>query len=323
MNEIENINKIKNTTILNFLKTSEIRREKNSIKLIDFILNFPIEKYMIKNEFLSNIKKELYKKYNKNSSDQECEKDALKFIDKKNTKDFSDNNSILFKFEEDFIKKSIKDSFKSTDFEKSTNTNNKKVNCNKKISVYKFQNKREAALINNIIYQNNYNEINKEKLILGDKLKLNDNNNLEAQDQNHKYYIKLLNQQRDLQKINNFQHVNLQIELKIINLRIREKRIAKIKNFINKIRKILNIKSFLDLKNTKNTIQATFSVLSKYIALYKLSMNELVEGQREVTHNKNFRFEDGETVQEKIENFERKLKENVNLNDHYEKKEKI
>ena len=116
--------------------------------------------------------------------------------------------------------------------------------------------------------------------------------------------------------------INLKNELKFLQSRIRNKKISKIKKIIKRFTRIVNIKHFLDLKNTKNTIQATFTVLSKYIGLYKHSMNELVEGQIEVTHNKNFKFEDGETVKDKIDGFEKKLKENVNLNDHYEKKEK-
>ena len=37
-------------------------------------------------------------------------------------------------------------------------------------------------------------------------------------------------------------------------------------------------------------------------------MQALIEGQREVTQNKNYLFDDGETIQEKKDKFENKIK---------------
>jgi hypothetical protein len=82
---------------------------------------------------------------------------------------------------------------------------------------------------------------------------------------------------------------------------------------LKKMITFLNVKQILDLKNTQNNIKLIFTFFSKNIALYKLSIQELVEGQREVTQNKNFKFEDGKTVQNKMDEFEVKLKENLNI----------
>lgn len=107
---------------------------------------------------------------------------------------------------------------------------------------------------------------------------------------------------------------------------LREIKIKKIKKKLNifyvlfsKIKKLINIKSLLDLKHTQDNIQKIFSWVSRHIEIYKKSIQEIVEGQREVTTNKNFKFEDGKTVQEKMDNFENKIKENLNLQNFYNK----
>lgn len=302
----ENINKIKNNSFLQFLKTFEVNGKDDSIKLIDLLLNFPIEKYMLFDKLFLTIRIIFKKRKKGNVLDQ--------------AKASNHNNIIILcNFEEEFIKSSIRDRFDLANLNVNSSNKNKQKKSNKKVSIYKFQNKRNSQLFSNNKTSNNH--ISNPELY---EALLNDNQiNSGTKILIEKYYIKLLQELKSNKNLYNFPTINLKTELKLIKSKIREKKIAKIKKFINKFTKIVNIKNFLDLKNTKNTIQATFTVLSKYISLYKLSMNELVEGQREVTQNKNFRFEDGETVKEKIENFERKLKENVNLNDHYEKKEKL
>jgi hypothetical protein len=83
---------------------------------------------------------------------------------------------------------------------------------------------------------------------------------------------------------------------------------------------ILNIKKLLDLKNSQNNLQKFFDFLSRHIGTYKKAVQELVEGQREVTYNKDFKFQDGQTVKEKCDKFESKLKETLNIHNLYKKK---
>ena len=45
----------------------------------------------------------------------------------------------------------------------------------------------------------------------------------------------------------------------------------------------------------------------KYLALYYESLQNLVEGRREVLHDEDFRFEDGKSVQEKAQIFEKRI----------------
>jgi hypothetical protein len=117
--------------------------------------------------------------------------------------------------------------------------------------------------------------------------------------------------------------VNLEKELKDIKKEIQRKRIEKAKEFLFKILKIIDVRHLIDLKNSKDNIQKLFGILSKQIEIYKKSIQELVEGQREVTQNKNFTFEDGDTVQEKVDRFESKIKEYLNIQGHIEKYKKL
>ncbi len=104
---------------------------------------------------------------------------------------------------------------------------------------------------------------------------------------------------------------DFQSELNEIKQKIRKEKIEKIKiTFLYYLNKI-NIKHLLDLKNSQNNLKNIFNFLSRNIEIYKRSIQELVEGQREVTQNKKFQFEDGETVQDKMDKFETKLKENL------------
>jgi hypothetical protein len=111
---------------------------------------------------------------------------------------------------------------------------------------------------------------------------------------------------------NNFP--NFEEELKEIKLKKQKVYMKKITTFFQQILKILNIKFLLDLKNSQNNIQKITEFASKHIGNYRKSIQELVEGQREVTTNKNFKFEDGETVQDKTNKFETKVKERLNIN---------
>ena len=53
----------------------------------------------------------------------------------------------------------------------------------------------------------------------------------------------------------------------------------------------------------QNIVKSVFSNLT----LFYESLQALVEGRRDVLHNENFRFEDGKTVKEKQEAFEKYL----------------
>jgi hypothetical protein len=81
----------------------------------------------------------------------------------------------------------------------------------------------------------------------------------------------------------------------------------------------LNIKHLIDLKNSQNNIKHLLDFISRHVGVYKNSIQALVEGQREVTQNKNFTFDDGETVQEKMDKFEVKLKEHLNIKEIFSK----
>ena len=175
---------------------------------------------------------------------------------------------------------------------------NRKLDCISKL--YLLQNYRSN--LGKIKKRNNLSLMNK---IFSIQLKKNENTSLLD-----KCKLGLI----DIIKINDVcskNLPNLENELKEIKENIRQKRIKKITetiiHFVNKI----NIKHLLDLKNSQNNVKQLFNFLSRNIEIYKRSIQELVEGQREVTQNKNFQFEDGETVQEKMDKFELKLKENL------------
>jgi hypothetical protein len=102
-------------------------------------------------------------------------------------------------------------------------------------------------------------------------------------------------------------------EINDIKDRILQRKIYSLKTKIKKYMSFLNLKYLIDLKNSQNNIKKFFDFLSKHITTYKMSIQEIVEGQREVTQNKNFTFDDGETVKEKMDKFENKLKEHLNV----------
>lgn len=112
---------------------------------------------------------------------------------------------------------------------------------------------------------------------------------------------------------------DLEKELEEIKLKMRQERIERVINYFKKIAKYSNIKHLFDLKNSQDNIQKLFAFLSEYIGIYKRSLQELVEGQREVTQKKNFKFEDGQTVQEKMDKFEAKVKEHLNIKNQFNK----
>jgi hypothetical protein len=99
----------------------------------------------------------------------------------------------------------------------------------------------------------------------------------------------------------NVKPVNMKEELKEIYAKHIQAKINKLKMFFHKIYTVLNIKYLLDLKNSQDNIQKIFHLLSENIKIYKKSLEELVEGHREVTYNKDFKFQDGQTVQNKID----------------------
>lgn len=49
----------------------------------------------------------------------------------------------------------------------------------------------------------------------------------------------------------------------------------------------------------------------KYMALYNSAISELLEGRREVMQDKRFRFEDGQTVEDKVSRVESVMKQLV------------
>ncbi len=99
----------------------------------------------------------------------------------------------------------------------------------------------------------------------------------------------------------NVKPVNMKEELREIYWKMLQAKLNKFKMFFHKIYRMFNIKYLLDLKNSQDNIQKFFHFLSENIKIYKKSLEELVEGHREVTYNKDFKFQDGQTVQNKID----------------------
>jgi hypothetical protein len=176
------------------------------------------------------------------------------------------------------------------------------------------------------LYENYFSNLakikRKNELNLWDKiLKLNLDNQREKIKKKIEKKIEhsRINETKNLEQIQNpknFSSPDLNVDLKkeLIEIKqsIRKKQIEKLRNLIKFYLNKLNVKHLLDLKNSQNNMKNLFNFLSRNIEIYKRSIQELVEGQREVTQNKNFQFEDGETVQEKMDKFEMKLKENLN-----------
>ena len=136
------------------------------------------------------------------------------------------------------------------------------------------------------------------------------------------YFIKTLNFNKPKSKSNNkfyTQNYNLTINFKkeIQDIKIKNRNILKEKYYLyiqNKLSKV-NWKALLDFKNSQDYIHKIFLFLTRHIGTYKASIQELVEGQREVIYNDDFKFEDGETAKQKTEKFEGKFKENFSVRD--------
>ena len=96
-------------------------------------------------------------------------------------------------------------------------------------------------------------------------------------------------------------NLNFDKELKEIKEEKRRKQILLIKKFGYRIINFFNIKRIVDLKNSQTNVREIFRFLSTHISNYKQALHELVEGHREVTYNKQFKFENGETVKERME----------------------
>ena len=60
-------------------------------------------------------------------------------------------------------------------------------------------------------------------------------------------------------------------------------------------------------KNYEEEASKRFKGFFRYLALYYESIQNLVEGRREVLHDEEFRFEDGKSVEEKAEIFEKRI----------------
>jgi len=324
-NEIENSEKLKNLAFLQFFKNFQISYQEDSKSFLDYILNFQFEKYLIFDILVSKIIKlfnnmsTIYKNEEKTYNFKETKEDIFisnkqKEIAEQGIKNNFSGEIFLYKFEIDFIKRNLlKKNSNFTKYKYESEIRQKNIHSIRKISLYNFKNKKSSKDTHFPIFE--FREVSTKE---NNNDKIESKSNLKAT--NNFYYNLLLKEIKSEAKRFNSSQINFETELNFIKRKIITKRISSIRSKTRKFIRMLNIKNLLDLKNTKNTIHATFNILSKYIALYKQSMNELVEGQREVTNNKNFRFEDGESVKEKLEKFERKLKENVNLNDHYEKK---
>ena len=95
--------------------------------------------------------------------------------------------------------------------------------------------------------------------------------------------------------------LNFEKELKEIKEQRVKKQIEMIKATINKIINFFNFKRIIELKNSQSNIKALFHFLSAHITNYKQALHDLVEGHREVTHNKKFKFENGETVKDRMD----------------------
>lgn len=114
-------------------------------------------------------------------------------------------------------------------------------------------------------------------------------------------------------------NVDLNAELQEMKRKDYEIRINKIKEITRKLTKVINIKYLMDLRNSQLNAQKLLEILSRHIETYKKSIQELVEGQREVTLNKDFKFDDGETVKEKMDKFEFKAREHLTSNEMFNK----
>lgn len=114
--------------------------------------------------------------------------------------------------------------------------------------------------------------------------------------------------------------VDLDQEVQYIKAKKKYKKKEEILSKIKSITKYFNWKRLLDIKNSQNYVKKVFMFLSRHIGTYKASMEALVEGQREVVHNNNFKFEDGESVKVKVDRFEEKFKENFNIREAIESK---
>jgi hypothetical protein len=130
----------------------------------------------------------------------------------------------------------------------------------------------------------------------------------------HRYKYKIESNKKEREPTPKSDFANMKLELSEIRSRIRNKKINNVKNKLLSFLKFLNLRYLLELKNTQNNIQLFFEFLSRQIGNYKRAIQELVEGQREVTQNQDFKFEDGETVKDKMDRFDAKVKELFHIN---------
>lgn len=79
---------------------------------------------------------------------------------------------------------------------------------------------------------------------------------------------------------------------------------------LEQLKSLRNLSSISNLKDLSSlpSKEATHSMRS-FLSNYTASLSALVEGQREVSGDREFRLEDGETVGEKMDRFEGRVRE--------------
>jgi hypothetical protein len=126
----------------------------------------------------------------------------------------------------------------------------------------------------------------------------------------HKYKLSEFNKPSE-KKVNT--GIDFKKELTDIKYSIRINRFRYIRDKLIWLFNKFNLKYLIDLKNSQNNVELFFEFLTRHIATYKQAIHELVEGQREVTQNRNFRFPDGETVGDKMDSFDKRVKEVLHI----------
>lgn len=282
LNEIENIEKINNRAFLQLSKNYEIKTKENRrIKLLDALLNFPIENYSIINILLSKLKYNFSNFFFIKSFSGLLTKLAnLKLFSRKTShkKDslyepsFTDNNGkeiLLFKFEMEFIKSKLKENNNLKYVPRGKRVGNYRNITNKKIFEFNNVKNFNDEKTNNNIYRKikenrlNFYHITNKKLANGkskpkyNTLKLNSL----LRYKNSKFLRKIKKEKNEFY----FNKKNLEAQLKFLQKRIRNKEICGVKKKFKKYIKYARIINNINFSNIKYLFNTGFVYSKKQV----------------------------------------------------------
>lgn len=306
-NESETNRKINNKAFLQLAKNYEIPEKQNlsnkKNKLLDALLNFPLENFLFLNKLFSLIGNYIYNKLKIKQILTSIEKlgkitrirlFTSKAVDPDKIKehpyqpfltDLSGKVVLLYQFEMDLIKSNLLEKTNVNYVPRGLRIKNKNVSSNKKFSKFKLNEKNKNKKSNNKEEKidkdkdrdDSINIQEEEKLAAANsksKLKTNKIEKISLNSLNEYYYLKLVRELKRKEKQFYSSQVNLHSELKFLQMRIRNRRISKANKIFKRIVKLINLNNYFDVEKVKSILHAWLILIAKNLGIYKPFVNE-------------------------------------------------